>query len=468
MPIEHCRNAVVIICDQLQRQVLGTYGGHVPTPNLNSLAARSTVFDEFYCATPLCVPTRPSMMTGNWPHTHGSTCFGQGYDTVRGDQVLLIDYLMDRGYHVGHEGVWHINRNPEDDRTAEYAHHKACPFPYRQHVEMLVAQGGRDGDQRGACQTPTDSGEPYDWALSLPVPAVWTRPADEHPDAVIASNIASFIREAPDDAPVAAWCSLGGPHPPILVPEPYHGMFKPGDVIPPASYHEDPSTLPGPVRDAPGAQGVRDWSWDQWARGIAAYWGFVAFLDHCIGQVLRAIQDSGRADETVVIATADHGEMLSAHRMYQKGVLYDESCHIPFMIAVPGLPPGRTGDFGSHVDIPSTITELLGVPPLSGTQGHSLLPGIESGGPAGRDAAFVEFNGYLDGGVHTRGVVTREWKYIYHHGDRDQLFDRERDPHEMNDLSRDPAAQEVRARLRERLAAWMADTGDFLSPAWPA
>ena len=138
------------------------------------------------------------------------------------------------------------------------------------------------------------------------------------------------------------------------------------------------------------------------------------------------------------------------------------------MIAVPGLPPGRTGDFGSHVDIPSTITELLGVPPLSGTQGHSLLPVIESGGPAGRDAAFVEFNGYLDGGIHTRGVVTREWKYIYHHGDRDQLFDRERDPHEMNDLSRDPAAQEVRARLRERLAAWMADTGDFLSPAWPA
>ena len=199
------RNLVVILCDQLQRQVLGPYGGHVPTPNLDCLASRSTVFDEFYCATPLCVPTRPSMMTGTWPHTHGATSFGKGYDTVRSSQTLLIDHLLDSGYNVGYEGIWHVNRHPQDDRSREYGHFRACQFPYKQHLELLVAQGGKDGDQRGACRTPTDRGEIHDWALSLPVPARWTDPPEGHPDAVIAGHIADFIRGSSGDRPLAAW-----------------------------------------------------------------------------------------------------------------------------------------------------------------------------------------------------------------------------------------------------------------------
>ena len=182
---------------------------------------RSAVFQEFYCATPLCVPTRPSMMTGRWPHAHGATTFGPGYETLNAGEQLLIDVLMDCGYHVGYEGIWHVNRPTEDDRSAEFAHFAPRGFPYKDHLRMLIAQGGKDGDQRGPVSTPTDRGAMHDWAISTPVPARWQEPVDTHPDMTIARNVSEFIRSAPNDRPFAAWCSLGGPHPPILVPEPY-------------------------------------------------------------------------------------------------------------------------------------------------------------------------------------------------------------------------------------------------------
>jgi arylsulfatase A-like enzyme len=462
------KNLVVILCDQLQRQTLGTYGGRLPTPRLDRLAERSAVFQEFYCATPLCVPTRPSMMTGRWPHAHGATTFGPGYETINAGEQLLTDVLMDYGYHVGYEGIWHVNRQPEDDRCGEYARFAPRGFPYQDHLRMLIAQGGKDGDQRAPVSTPTDSGAMHDWGISTPVPARWMEPADAHPDMAIARNVSEFIRSAPADRPFAAWCSLGGPHPPILVPEPYYSMFSPEEMVPPTSFGENMDALPGPVRNAAGAQCVRDWPWERWALATATYWGFVAFLDVCVATVLDGLEASGRAENTVVIFTCDHGEMLGAHNLYQKGVLYAESIQLPFMVSAPGIDPGNRGGFGSHVDLPPTILDLLDLPPMCRVQGRSLMPDLTDARVHSGNAAFVEFNGYVRGGVHTRGVVTGAYKYIYHHRDVDQLFDRKADPHEMRNLAQDPNYRAARDDLRTQLAGWMHETGDFLSPVWPA
>ncbi len=462
------KNLLVILCDQLQRQTLGAYGGRIPTPRLDRLAGRSAVFQEFYCASPLCVPTRPSMMTGRWPHAHGATTFGPGYETLNAGEQLLIDALLDDGYHVGYEGIWHVNRQPEDDRSGEYAHFVPRGFPYKDHLRMLIAQGGKDGDQRAPISTPTDGGAMYDWGMSIPVPARWLEPAEAHPDMKIATNVSEFIRSAPDDRPFAAWCSLGGPHPPILVPEPYFSMFSSGEMVPPPSFGENMDGLPGPVRNAAGAQCVRGWSWERWALATATYWGFVAFLDFCVGTVLDALEDSGRVDDTAVVFTCDHGEMLGAHNLYQKGVLYAESIHLPAMIASPGIEPGVRDGFASHVDLPPTILDLLDLPPMGRVQGRSLMPDLTGARDASGSAAFVEFNGYNRGGIHTRGVVTDAYKYIYHHRDADQLFDRKADPNELRNLAQDPRLHGARDDLRTQLAGWMRETGDFLRPAWPA
>ncbi len=460
-------NLLVLLCDQLQRDVTGPWAGPVLTPHWSRLAGESAVFDRFYCATPLCIPTRPSMMTGRWPHAHGSTSFGEGYATMNPGEELLIDRLHDAGYRVGYQGIWHINRAEGEDRSGEYAHFDAGGFPYREHEAMMAEQGIEPGSQRGAVRTRTDGGH-HDWALSIPVPAKWTRPTEEHPDTVRAWAIADFILDAPPARPFAAWCSLGAPHPPLLVPEPWLSMFDPGDVEPPPGFDASADDLPEAVADAPGRQAVRGWGWEQWARGIAAYLGFVAFADACHGVVLDALARSGRARDTLVMMTGDHGEMLGAHGLYQKGVLYDRACRLPLMMRGPGIAPGRRTQLASHVDLAPTVLDLLGIPPLARAQGKSLAPMLRDPDAPGPEFTFIEFNGHIDGGYHVRGVVTERHKYVHYHEEpeRDQLFDLAADPDELHNLASNAAHTGVRAHLQAALAEWMRDTGDFFQPCF--
>ena len=144
------KNLVVILCDQLQRQTLGAYGGRIPTPRLDRLAERSAVFQEFYCATPLCVPTRPSMMTGRWPHAHGATTFGPGYETINAGEQLLTDVLMDYGYHVGYEGIWHVNRRDVD----QLFDRKADPHEMRDLAQDPNYRAARERNSPVGCMKP--------------------------------------------------------------------------------------------------------------------------------------------------------------------------------------------------------------------------------------------------------------------------------------------------------------------------
>ncbi len=457
-------NLLVLLCDQLQRATLPTYGGPVPTPTWDRLAGRGVVFDRAYCATPLCVPTRPSMMTGRWPHAHGATSFGEGLDTLHAGEELWIDRCLDAGYRVAYDGIWHVNRRSEDDRSAEYDLFNSGSFPYGEHVEMLVAQGGREGEQRAAVRTPKDGGGWHDWSFSIPVPAVWTKPLSEHPDMLRARHVADFIRATPAGRPFAAWCSLAAPHPPLLVPEPYRSLFAPKNMAPPPGWGEAMDELPRAVSETPGAQSVRGWTWEQWARAIAAYLGYVAFADACLGVVLDALEASGRADETVVLASCDHGEMLGSHNLYQKGVMYERSIGVPLVLVAPGVAPGRRGQLVSQVDYAPTVLELLGLPPLPRAQGESLVPLLHDAARPGRDFVCAEFNGYIHGGVHTRAAMSRRYKYVYAHGDREQLFDLQRDPGELHNLAGRPETYDVRARHRVALTDWMTRTGDNLTP----
>lgn len=456
-------NLLVLLCDQLQRDTVEAYGGPSPTPNFSRLAGESAVFDHFYCATPLCIPTRPSMMTGRWPHAHGAISFGEGYDTVNEGEEMLIDRLHDGGWRVGYEGVWHINRPASDDRSEEYAHFNPAGFPYGEHEEMMVQQGGVAGQQRGAVRTRTDDGF-HDWTFSIPVPAEWTRPVEEHPDMQRARAIAQHIRETPADQPFAAWCSLGSPHPPLLVPEPYLSMFDPDEIAPPPGFGCDLSGLPEAIRDAAGAQAVSHWEWEQWTRGIAAYLGFVSFADACHGVVLDALEESGRADETLVIMTSDHGEMLGALGLYQKGVPYDRACRLACMVRGPGIAPGLRTQLASHVDLAPTVLDRLGLEPLENAQGESLSPVLEDPSATGREATFVEFNGYIRGGYHFRTAVSERYKYTWFAEDPDAplLFDRAADPDELVNVAGQPEYADVEADLRRRLDRWMRETGDFL------
>ena len=205
------QDQLILLCDQLQRDALDIYGGPVKTTAWASLADSGVVFDRCYCATPLCVPSRGSMMTGRWPHAHGATCFGGEYEILNRGEELLIDKLHDAGYHIAYDGIWHINRAAGEDRSSEYTHFVAGTFPYEYHERMRSAQR-MTGGSAVQVRTPSDEGI-EEWTFSVPVPSRWTRPVREHPDMKTAQRIADFILAMPDGESFAAWCSFGAPHP---------------------------------------------------------------------------------------------------------------------------------------------------------------------------------------------------------------------------------------------------------------
>lgn len=465
MDLPRRRSLVVLLCDQLQRKAISPYGGPVQTPTFDRLAEEGVVLDRYYCAAPLCVPTRPSMMNGRWPHAHGATSFGRGYQEIEGGSELLIDRLHDAGYRVAYEGIWHIRRPEEDDRTGEYAHFRRGSFPYDEQGEALVAVGLDADDQRADVHTLTDEGE-EPAQISVPVPATWERPLRAHPDMQRAERIAQFILDAPEDEPIAVWCSLAGPHPPLLVPEPYMSMFDPDDIEPPPGLGMDLSDAPRGVREAPGVLGTAGWQWERWAPAIAAYYGYVAFVDHCHGVVMGALEEAGRLDDSIVIASTDHGEMLGSHGIYQKMVLYERSVNIPFIMRVPGMAAGRREHLTSQTDMAPTVLDLLHMEPLERAQGVSMAPLLRDGDAHWRDHTFSEYNGWKLGGHKMRAVIGERYKYVYHHDDRDQLFDLRRDPDELENVIDQPAHLEVVDEMRSELVAWMRNTDDFIQPQW--
>ncbi len=366
-------NLLFLICDQLQKRALHTFGGKAPSPNYQRLADRGALFDRCYCAAPLSVPTRASMLTGRFPFAHGATCFGEGFDTLKPDEQLLSDRLLDAGYHVGYHGLWHIHPAKGRDRTGEFAHFQEVGFPYK-YANEAVERAGLDADKvlRAPVRTVADDGEVVDWTFSLPTPVRYDDPIDTHMDMRTAQAMATFLRDAPADKPFAAWCSLGAPHPPLVVPEPYYSMFRAGDMQPPASFTNLPADEPRGVSECPGRQCVRDWTWQQWAPCVAAYLGYAAFADACMGVVLDALDATGRADETIVVAVSDHGEMLGAHRLYQKEMPFEDSANVPLAIAGPGVTPGLRKQLAMQVDLAPTILDLLGLDPLPRVHGQSL------------------------------------------------------------------------------------------------
>jgi choline-sulfatase len=197
-------------------------------------------------------------------------------------------------------------------------------------------------------------------------------------------------------------------------------------------------------------------------RARAAYWGLVTRLDAMIGQILSALDENGLADNTLIVYTSDHGDMLGEHRLWWKHTFYEESAKVPLIVSWPGvIPAGRRCDrVVSALDVTTTMLDALGAPPLPNAVGKSFLGLVAEGRdwPGGRveweDVAFSEYCTDRDGpreGCYQRMVRQGDWKLIYYHDQEPQLFNLADDPGELVDLARDPASIEIRQNLVDRV-----------------
>ena len=195
-------------------------------------------------------------------------------------------------------------------------------------------------------------------------------------------------------------------------------------------------------------------------RARASYWALVSRMDGMIGQILAALKENGLDDNTLIMYTSDHGDMLGEHGLWWKHVFYEESVRVPLILSWPGVIPAgqRCERVVSALDGTASLVDAAGAPPLPNASGASLLPLVTGteGTVAWEDVAFSEYcsDEFCPSGVcYQRMIRSGEWKLIYYHDYPSQLFNLAEDPGELVDRAADPACQGVLQTLTQRLLA---------------
>ena len=495
-------NVLLIMCDQLCASVLGAYGGTADTPNIGRLAENGTVFDAAYCQTPFCSPSRASLITGLYPHRHGIVgnvnsldypAMGVGAQGSAGGEgitnrdVMTESILHANGYKTAHLGKWHISSGDAlSCYDSMYREHQEYGFEMREVFERVEKQPrDRYMDWYG-WKLPVTLNREYAECLNALPERLKNRtlyefyskfgrlelPVEDTFDYKIASKGVDNIMSAKE--PFMLTCSFNMPHDPNVVPSPYYESVDMRRIKADASLPCDAAYLKDLSKDVPAHAG------DAFLREfLRVYYAAVNLVDEQIGRLLNALEKRGIAENTVIILTADHGDMAGGHGMFWKATtaFYEEVARVPLIISAPGTgTTGTTGTTGRNlrygkpvelVDVMPTILELCGFKSPANIDGVSAAP-VFSGGESKKNTALCERLRFGSGdkrAAHTSDenynfmLRTGRYKYVIHHNNGNTaqlLFDLESDPGEYTNLiglhEHKETEREMRSLLRVRLA----------------
>ncbi len=489
-------NVLLITCDQWRGDCLSA-AGHpaVRTPNADALAAEGVLFKRHYGGAAPCSPARACLYTGLYQMNNRVCRNGTPLDARHGNIALHARGL---GYDPTLFGYTDVSLDPRmlapgDPRLRSYEGvlpgftvRQLLPEHQKPWLSWLKARGLDTTAGSPGIHRPVDERHGHRNGAVGNGPPVYSK--DETPAAFIAGEFIRWLGEQERDTPWFAHLSFISPHPPFIVPAPYNTMYDPaeGSAFRRAeSWQAEAARHPYLAYDLsrqdrgkflPGTSGkVHDWSDDDFRRIRAIYYGMISEVDAQLGRIWQAIKAADAWDDTIVVLTSDHAEMMGDHFMLGKGGFFDGSYHIPLIVRDPRH--GKTGGtcvdhFTEAVDILPTLLDLLGEAPPPHLDGASLKPFMEAKQPRGwRDAAHWEFDfrSIGDGraerhfGITSRQcnlavIRTEKFKYVHFGGGLPPLlYDLEKDPCELNDVAGDPAYLSVRLEFAERLLAWRAE-----------
>lgn len=447
-------NILLILSDQHRYDCLGAHGHPVVrTPHLDRLAAAGLSFRHAFTPAPVCVPARTSLLHGCWPCRHGCL-MNDGVGVPHPDTRGLPSYsreLAGAGYWLGHVGKWQLSAgNP----PSSFGFHESNP-------------AGGYGAWRAASGLP-----------ARPHRNGWFGEVDPHvlPEQSrlgweAGQVVAMVERAAARGTPFCVRWDTSEPHLPNVVPEPYASMYDPASV--PAWPGFADSLIGKPFIQA---QQRRTWRldgrrWEEWAPTVARYLGEVSLLDAQVGRLLAALDRLGLAENTLVVYSADHGDLCGSHGLIDKHyIMYDDVTRVPLLVRWPRAVahPGRTSDafVVNALDLARTFCEVAGVPVPETFQGASLLPELAGETAAGRQDVFSMYYGNQFGFYTQRMVRDRRWKYVWNATAEDELYDLEQDPGELRNRATDSTCGETVQACRRRLVEWMHAVGDQQLNPW--
>ena len=429
-------NLLIISTDEHHFSTLGCYGGKiVGTPNIDWLAKNGALCTSFYATTPVCSPSRASLVSGLYPQKTAVTT----NDIPLDDSIVTFAEILRRqGYATGYAGKWHLDGNgkPQWAPKRKFGFEDNRFMFNRGHWKKFedTADGPRVAarDKKGQ-------------------PTYGVEGADEKSFSTdwLCDKTVDFIREN-NSKPFCYMVSLPDPHGPNTVRPPYDTIYENVNVPIPVTLTRRPEQIPAWGQPA----GVKP---DQLRKLMRSYYGMVRCIDDNVGKILKTLREEGLIENTLIVFTADHGDLCGEHGRLNKGVPYEGSAKIPFLLYCPGKVKGGTvvDEALSNVDFLPTAMKLLDVPleeKVAGRDASTLFRGADS---SWEDIAFIRSTGRpgVDGPAWIC-AITEDLKLVFSTNEEPWLIDLKTDPNELTNLFGEAKNREKIRWMTEKLAAY--------------
>ena len=423
-------NVLMIIVDDMNDWI-GAMGGHpdTKTPNMDRLASEGTLFMNAHATAAICGPSRASVMTGLLPSTTG--IYGQLSDRdikkaspATENITFLPEYFGQHGYKTMGIGKIFHNGAPEE--------------AFEQYGGRIKGFGPHPPDEFAWDSDNTNT----DWGVY-----------PEHDEDMIDYKSAAWAKDRlaeEHDRPFFLAVGYIRPHAPWYAPQKWFDMHPPEQLTMPPYLEDDLDDVPQISRDLHEVPMMPTTEWaietGEWPNIVQGYLASVSFVDHYIGEVLKALDNSPYADNTIVVLWGDHGYHIGEKNRFAKHSLWEETSRVPMMIRAPGGVEGQVSEAAvSLLDLYPTLLDMAGLPACAANEGASLKP-IVAGEDKGAGRYAMTSYGYANHAI--RG---ERYRYIRFVDGSEELYDHRDDPNEWTNLADDPAYAEVKQRLAQQL-----------------
>lgn len=442
--------------DDHASHAISCYGSRINrTPNIDRIANEGIRFDNCFCTNSICSPSRAAILTGKYNHLNGVKSINDNFD---GRQMTYPKLLQAHGYQTAIVGKWHLGHGGNADPTG-FDYWTVVPGQGDYHDPVFIEM---DGQRRQYPGYATD---------------------------LITDFSLDWMNKRDKDRPFMLMCHHKAPHRPWEPSAKYANLYDDVEIPEPDTFYDDYANRsqaaveakmridrdmkdPVDLKGYPpaGLTPLEEKKW-RYQRYIKDYLRCIASIDESVGRFLDYLDEEGIADDTIIVYTSDQGFFLGDHGWYDKRFMYEESLRMPFVVRYPrAIRPGSvTEAMALNVDFPVTFLDYAGVPVPGEMQGRSLRPVWSGSAPEDwRTSMYYRYWMHLDEHHHVYshyGIRTHRYKLIYYYAqalgtsgsiDEDrppewELFDLEKDPHELCSVYSDPAYAELIPSLKAEL-----------------
>jgi choline-sulfatase len=430
------RNILLFLCDEFRFDGAHYSGNPFPlTPALDELARTGVNFARTYSQNPVCTPARTSLLLGRYSHSTG--VWGNNQLSNR-NQPSFTQMLRANGYKAACFGKLHVGGRDDLDWDVQ----KIDDYPFGGQTAG-PPQGGKQGRKKDGGKNGKGGGPGQPGGHPAPFPD------DQHPEVKVARDTVEFMA-ANRERPWFIQCSLFRPHTPWQPPQKFWDRIDASKIVIPRYPDDDLNDVNPNIRMTERIEAIKRDD-DVVRNAIHGYYACIAFVDDLIGQVLASLDKLGQRNDTLILFTADHGEMLYDHFLWGKSCFFEGSVHIPLLMNWRGrLPEGKTSRaLVEHIDVFPTLMDLTGVKIPESAQGRSLAPILRGNANKVRDVVHSE---------DRTGMTMRfdgRYKFILNPaGIQPELYDLQSDPREITNLAGRPEQQDRVAKLTADINMW--------------